>query len=103
MLHRELLSLSALTHGSQSWIVVLLCVYAFVPILSISVSHCSGLATPTTEGKYHLVKRMLAAAGNRVEWLSRVRVGGLNLPGDLGLGQWKWLEVGDLELLSIYR
>jgi 16S rRNA pseudouridine516 synthase len=61
------------------------------------------LRMTVTEGKYHLVKRMLAAAGNRVEWLSRVSVGGLKLPSDLALGQWKWLEIGDLEQLSTYR
>lgn len=60
------------------------------------------LRMTVTEGKYHLVKRMLAAAGNRVEWLSRVSVGGLRLPNDLPLGQWKWLETGDLEQLSTY-
>ena len=61
------------------------------------------LRMTVTEGKYHLVKRMLAAAGNRVEWLSRVSVGGLKLPSDLALGQWKWLEICDLEQLSTYR
>jgi len=60
------------------------------------------LRMTVTEGKYHLVKRMLAAAGNRVEWLSRVSVGGLRLPNDLPLGQWKWLETVDLEQLSTY-
>lgn len=32
-----------------------------------------------TEGKYYLVKRMVAAAGNRVEGLARVAIGGLEL------------------------
>jgi 16S rRNA pseudouridine516 synthase len=53
-----------------------------------------------TEGKYHLVKRMIAAAGNRVEGLNRVSIGGLNLPDDLPLGEWRWLETDDLERLS---
>ena len=53
-----------------------------------------------TEGKYHLVKRMIAAAGNRVEGLSRVSVGGLLLPENLPLGKWAWLEAADLERLS---
>lgn len=52
-----------------------------------------------TEGKYHQVKRMLAAAGNRVEALKRVAVGGLVLPEDLAEGQWRWLEAADLERL----
>lgn len=61
------------------------------------------LRMTVTDGKYHLVKRMLAAAGNRVERLSRVSVGGLELPSDLALGQWKWLESGDLEQLATFR
>ena len=32
------------------------------------------------EGKYHQVKRMVAAAGNRCEALHRERIGGLRLP-----------------------
>ena len=44
-----------------------------------------------TEGKYHQVKRMLAAVGNRVLSLHRSRIGGLALPHDLAAGQWRWL------------
>ena len=52
-----------------------------------------------TEGKYHQVKRMLAAVSNRVEGLHRSRIGGLVLPADLLPGQWRWLTAADLELL----
>lgn len=52
-----------------------------------------------TEGKYHQVKRMIAAVGNRVEALHRSRIGGLALPADLKPGQWRWLTTP--ELLSI--
>ncbi len=52
------------------------------------------------EGKYHQVKRMLAAAGNRVESLCRTRVGGYSLPSDLGAGQWRYLEDADLARLA---
>jgi 16S rRNA pseudouridine516 synthase len=45
-----------------------------------------------TEGKYHQVKRMLAAAGNRVEQLHRSHFGTLALPADLAPGQWCWLD-----------
>ena len=53
-----------------------------------------------TEGKYHQVKRMLAAVSNRVEGLHRSRIGGLELPADLLPGQWRWLNAADLELLQ---
>lgn len=52
-----------------------------------------------TEGKYHQVKRMLAAVGNRVEGLHRSQVGGLVL-GDLAPGHWRWLTEQDLALLK---
>jgi 16S rRNA pseudouridine516 synthase len=45
-----------------------------------------------TEGKYHQVKRMVAAAGNRVEALHRSTFGGLTLPADLSPGRWRWLD-----------
>ena len=45
-----------------------------------------------TEGKYHQVKRMVAAVGNRVAALQRVRFGALALPEDLAPGQWRWVE-----------
>lgn len=51
-----------------------------------------GLILTLTEGKYHQVKRMVAAAGNRVETLHRSRFGALELPADLAPGQWRWLE-----------
>lgn len=49
-----------------------------------------------TEGKYHQVKRMVAAVGNRVTGLHRSRIGGLELPADLAPGQWRWLTAADL-------
>lgn len=47
-----------------------------------------------TEGKYHQVKRMLAAVGNRVQALHRTAFGALELPEDLAPGQWRWVERG---------
>lgn len=41
-----------------------------------------------TEGRYHLVRRMWAALGNRVLGLHRERIGTLDL-GDLGPGDWR--------------
>ena len=52
------------------------------------------------EGKYHQVKRMVAAAGNRVESLHRVAVGGYTLPPDLLPGTWRWMTAEDLALLE---
>lgn len=44
-----------------------------------------------TQGKYHQVKRMLAAAGAHVVALHRSAFGALQLPHDLAAGQWRWL------------
>lgn len=53
-----------------------------------------------TEGKYHQVKRMVAAASNRVVALHRVSIGGYTLPATLKPGEWTWLETGDLQRLA---
>lgn len=58
------------------------------------------LSLTLTEGKYHQVKRMLAAVGNRVEALHRSRIGGLALPADLAPGQWRWLGADDLAQMA---
>ncbi|MBK6470454.1 MAG: 16S rRNA pseudouridine(516) synthase [Betaproteobacteria bacterium] len=58
------------------------------------------LSLTLTEGKYHQVKRMLAAVGNRVETLHRSRFGGLLLPTGLAPGQWCWLDDGSRAAVS---
>lgn len=69
----------------------------------VAAAACT-LAEPTllhlvlTEGKYHQVKRMVAAAGNRVVALHRARIGGLELPADLAPGRWRWLTAQELAL-----
>ncbi len=52
----------------------------------------SQLRLTLTEGKYHQVKRMVAAAGNHVATLQRSDFGALQLPPDLAAGQWRWVE-----------
>ena len=52
------------------------------------------------EGKYHQVRRMIAATGNRVERLHREAIGNYVLPETLAPGQWCWLEQKDLNLLE---
>ncbi len=44
-----------------------------------------------TEGKYHQVKRMVAAVGNHVEVLHRSAFGPVTLPEGLPAGRWCWL------------
>jgi 16S rRNA pseudouridine516 synthase len=54
-----------------------------------------------TEGRYHQVRRMFAAAGNHVAALHRDRVGALELPPDLDPGSYHLL--GPDETASIFR
>jgi 16S rRNA pseudouridine516 synthase len=61
------------------------------------------LSLTLTEGKYHQVKRMIAAVGNRVEdvgGLHRSRIGELVLPDELKPGSWRWLTAQDLINIS---
>lgn len=51
-----------------------------------------------TEGRYHQVRRMFAAAGNHVETLQRISVGALTL-GELPLGEWRALDAHEVELI----
>ncbi len=43
-----------------------------------------------TDGRYHQVKRMIAAVGNRCEALHRETFGPWTLPADLPPGHWRW-------------
>jgi len=56
-----------------------------------------------TEGKYHQVKRMVAAAGNRVETLHRSAFGALVLPAELKPGQWRWVDAAERAALAAPR
>ncbi|MCP4955268.1 16S rRNA pseudouridine(516) synthase [Photobacterium aquimaris] len=49
-----------------------------------------------TEGKYHQVKRMFAAVGNRVVGLHRERVGAVELDEDLEPGQYRPLTAEEV-------
>lgn len=50
------------------------------------------LVLTLTAGRYHQVKRMVAAAGNRVEALHRSAFGPWTLPPELAPGCWQWLD-----------
>ena len=52
-----------------------------------------------TEGRYHQVRRMIAAVGNHCDALHRSRIGELVLDG-LAPGQWRELTAAELALLG---
>ncbi|MCK7542663.1 pseudouridine synthase [Marinobacter bryozoorum] len=52
-----------------------------------------------TEGRYHQVKRMLAAVGNHVETLHRHHIGDLGLDPDLPPGEFRHLDDSEIDSL----
>ncbi|MEI6025671.1 MAG: 16S rRNA pseudouridine(516) synthase [Betaproteobacteria bacterium] len=63
-----------------------------VAALEVQATGEHTLRMTLTEGRYHQVKRMVAAVGNRVDALHRSAIGRFTLPADLAPGQWRWLE-----------
>lgn len=49
-----------------------------------------------SEGRYHQVRRMFAAAGNHVNELHRDRIGNFQLPEELGPGEYRMLREAEL-------
>ncbi|MBO5212064.1 MAG: rRNA pseudouridine synthase [Clostridia bacterium] len=45
-----------------------------------------------TEGKYHQIKRMLEAVGNKITYLERITFGPLSLDTSLERGEWRYLS-----------
>lgn len=68
-----------------------------LPAKVCGISHDSHFAlVGLDEGKFHQVKRMFRAAGNKVESLFRVQIGGLVINGNLAPGE--CLEMLDKEI-----
>lgn len=56
--------------------------------IELDAGGASGVIT-LTEGKYHQIKRMMGALGNRITMLERISFGPLDLPTDLPRGAWR--------------
>ena len=54
------------------------------------------------EGKFHQVKRMVAACGKEVTDLERISMGPLSLDPALKLGQWRRLQPSELAFLEVF-
>lgn len=61
---------------------------------------CMGGIITLTEGKYHQIKRMLQALGNKIVYLERITFGPLTLDGSLERGEWRYLTDGEIEALE---
>ncbi len=58
------------------------------------------IALTLVEGKFHQVKRMVAATGNKVEQLERVKMGSLLLDDELAYGAYRPLTAAELSALK---
>ncbi len=67
--------------------------------LSLSEDRMSGQIT-LTEGKYHQIKRMIAAEENRVMRLERISFAGISLDPTLKRGEWRFLSEAETSLLE---
>ena len=56
-----------------------------------------------TEGRYHQVKRMLEAVGNKVVFLKRVSFGPLELDSDLAPRQYRELDDSEIIMLNLHK
>jgi 16S rRNA pseudouridine516 synthase len=71
---------------------------ALLPAELESFGATSGALT-IREGRYHQVRRMFAAVGNRVIALHRDRIGAFELPDSLNPGAWRRLRLEEVEML----
>jgi len=54
-----------------------------------------------SEGKYHQVKRMFAAVGNKVVGLHREQIGEIILDQSLDFGQWRYLTEEEIASIAV--
>ena len=71
-------------------------------VIEPSEDRLSGVIT-LTEGKYHQIKRMIAASGNRVTYLERITFGTLALDTNLERGQWRFLTDNEIKGLEEHK
>lgn len=61
---------------------------------TLEIIHPREVLLTITEGRFHQVKRMFAATGNKVKTLHRERIGAVNL--DIDLAQWRYLTPSEV-------
>lgn len=68
-------------------------------VIKLSEDRLSGEIT-LTEGKYHQIKRMIAASGSHVTYLERISFAELLLDGELSRGEWRYLTEAEEKSLE---
>lgn len=66
--------------------------------LELDFNKKSGIIT-ITEGKYHQIKRMFGAVGNKITFLERRKFANLTLDYTLERGQWRLLDENERDIL----
>ncbi|MDK2866493.1 MAG: rRNA pseudouridine516 synthase [Clostridiales bacterium] len=74
--------------------------YVCMPAMLQTTSTPDEVLLTIYEGKFHQVKRMFEALGNKVIYLKRMRMGGLQLDESLKLGEMRLLTAEELELIE---
>ncbi len=67
-------------------------------LLELDSTRLSGIIT-LTEGKYHQIKRMAGAMGNRITYLERISFAGIPLDAALSRGEWRMLTENEIARL----
>ncbi|MCD0151251.1 16S rRNA pseudouridine(516) synthase, partial [Streptococcus agalactiae] len=77
------------------------CLPALLEIVEVNQVKKQSLVKITIkEGKFHQVKRMVAACGKEVLELKRLSMGNLQLDKQLESGQWRRLTIKEIEKLE---
>ncbi len=63
----------------------------------VSLMDKSLISLTITEGRYHQVRRMLAAVGNHVTALHRISIGSIVIDEKLNSGEWRYLTEQEIE------
>lgn len=64
----------------------------------IEMINCKKGKITLTEGKYHEIKRMLGAVGNKITYLERISFGGIILDSSLKRGEWRELNCQEINI-----
>ena len=67
-------------------------------VIDLDADRLGGRIT-LTEGKYHQIKRMVAACDNRVTYLERISFAGIPLDPSLERGEWRYLTDDEIAIL----
>ena len=67
--------------------------------LAVKESRTEGEIT-LSEGRYHQIKRMFEAVGNKITYLERLTFGPLTLDTSLSRGEWRYLTEEEIALLT---